>query len=266
MSALTNGGDTLPPDEPPTIMYIGQHETRRSESVTPELLRRAQDAGYDLLTAPITSPTFQSRILELLQDHVDILADTKEEDSVPLPLISPLTPKDTLLAPEDSNSSLIAVISPWIDLGSPDPLIAHISRQVFNLEVAYAAFVGISNVLVHGPLDHNRTTHFSRALLEGLGLGPYVQLHVLLPTSGDLEQDVSEEGTHLSELVRSQYTRDDWAEDEEPDAYEVWEMWHKLRTVCSYSSRLSIGTQKNHPSCCLSCPALLLLRDAGFYV
>ncbi|TKA82388.1 hypothetical protein B0A55_01418 [Friedmanniomyces simplex] len=231
--ASVNVGSVFSAEEPPTVLYVGQHETERSEPVTADLLRRAQDRGYDILTTPITTPTFQSRVLATLESHVQQLNASPAPGTVPLPIISPFTPKDSDLIPEDSNSSLIAVTSPWTDIGSPDPLIAHVSQQVFSLEVAYAAFCGISNVLVHGPISGQRTVRFARAVLEALGLGPYVQLHILMPMTGELEQDVSADGTHLAELARPEFAEliEEGEDEGEPDLYASWEMWNTIRTI-----------------------------------
>ena len=241
-------------DDAAPNMYIAHHQTQRSEPVSPDVLARAQDVGYNMLTAPITTSHFQSRVLTTLEEHVHALNQASDPNSVPSPLIAPLTPQDTDLTPEESNSSLIAVISPWIDLGSPDPLIALISRQVFSLELAYAAFCGINNVLLHGPVSDEGTMQYARAVLEALGFGPYLQLHVLLPMSGELEQDVSADGTHLAELAREQYLPaveqsedvvDDDDDEEEQELYSSWEVWNVIRTLCDYSNRLSIGTYAN---------------------
>ena len=74
-----------------------------------------------------------------------------------------LTPKssteDTDLTAGEMTSHLIALVSPWIDLCSPDPLIYNISRQVIHLEIAYAAFCGITNVIVPGPKLHRGNLH-----------------------------------------------------------------------------------------------------------
>ncbi|KAK1075925.1 hypothetical protein LTR33_009394 [Friedmanniomyces endolithicus] len=231
----TNGGNVLPAEEPPTVLDVGQHETQLSEQVNVDLLRRAQDHGYDLLTTPITTPKFQSRVLELLESHMSRLETSDTASSIPLPMISSLSPEDSDLVPEDSNSSLIAVTSPWIDMASLDPLIAHISRQIFSLEVAYAAFCGVSNVLVHGPTTSEGTARFARTILEALGLGAYVHLHLLMPMTGELEQDVSADGTHLAEMVRPQYASADEDESEgEPELFASWEMWNTIRTILKY--------------------------------
>jgi protein arginine N-methyltransferase 5 len=245
-------------EDPPTILFVGQHESQRTKPVTSQLLGQAQSVGYDLLTAPITTEHFQSRVLSKLQEHVEHLKASKSVDLVPWPTISPLMPVDTDFFPEESNSALIAVVSPWIDLGSPDPLIAHISRQVFILEVAYASFCGVSNVMVHGPITGSDTTSYSRAVLEGLNLGPYIQIHILMPMTGELELEGAE-SAHLSELVRPQYTPDLNEDDveSESDAYASWEAWSTIRTMCNYSSKLVLCKSMQsflHFSACLSEP------------
>jgi len=108
--------------------------------------------------------------------------------------------------------------------------------------VAYAAFCGVSNVLVYGPLSASGTVQYARAVQEALGLGPYLQLHVLIPMTGELEQDVSAEGVHLSELARPQYGSSQDDEDSDPELFGTWEIWNTIQTMCSYSTRLSIGT------------------------
>ncbi|KXS97296.1 hypothetical protein AC578_4583, partial [Pseudocercospora eumusae] len=242
--ADTNG--SVPPDEPPTILYLGQHESQRSAPVSSKLLGQAQLAGYDLLTAPLTTAHFHSRVLATLEQHVQQLKASSNAGHVPLPTLSPLLPDDTDLTPEDSNSALIGVVSPWIDLGSPDPLVAHVSRQVFNLELAYAAFCGLSNVLVHGPLEGSDVVQYSRAVLEALSLGPYLQLQTLLPISGELELEGAD-GAHLAELAREQYAAqvsdDEDETSDEPDQFESWEKWNTIRTICGYSSKLTVALE-----------------------
>jgi protein arginine N-methyltransferase 5 len=153
-------------------------------------------------------------------------------------------PEDTELSPHESNAALVGVVSPWIDLGSSDPLIAHISRQVFHLEIAYAAFCGINNVLVHGPIQGSNATQYSRAIMEAGGLGPYIQLQILMSMSGELELEGAD-GTHLSELTREQYSQP--VEDDEFDAdlFDSWEIWNTIRTICNYSTKLTIGKSKH---------------------
>jgi protein arginine N-methyltransferase 5 len=236
--------DPTPPEEAPAILYIGHHESQRKAAVTPQLLGQAHLSGYDMLTAPITTSHFQSSVLARLQDYVQELKTAPNVEAVPLPTLSPLAPDDTDLGPDESNVAIIGVVSPWIDLGSPDPLIAHVSRQVFSLEVAFAAFVGVGNVLVHGPIDGSDHVQYARAIFEGLALGPYIQLQILLPMTGDLELEGSD-GAHLSELAREKYLRVPDEDDvEEPELFASWETWDTIRTMSQYSNKLTVGMCK----------------------
>jgi protein arginine N-methyltransferase 5 len=243
-----DAANDLPPSEPIELWFIGQHETSRPAPNGPsEILMGAQDLGYDMLTTPISTPDFQSKVVAQVEEHVEKLSKSDAPASVPMPLISPFTPNDTKLTPNDSNSALIAVVSSWIDLGSNDPLIANISLQVFNLEMAYAAFCGIQHVMLNGPLPGSNVVQYARAVSESLGMGPYIHLNVLLPMVGELEHE-SGDGTHLAELANEQDVALPEEDDPSEDVFSSWDTWDTLRTVCNYDSRLSVG-KSNSTAC-----------------
>ena len=243
----TDSMDDLPPDaESPTpALYIAHHSLTRSFPTLTDTLRTAQDAGYDLLTTRITTPTFHSRVLSTLRNHTPA-------PSTPSPLLSSLTPADSTLEPSESNSSLLALVSPWISLGSPDPIVAHLSQQVLSLEVAYAAFCGVSNVVIPAPLEDEDVLKYARVVSEALGMGPYLQVHVLMPMKGrELELEVLADGERgLAEFVRGEYVvaeGEDEAEEGEVAEFGSWEVWNRVREFCGYSARLSIGMQVFFP-------------------
>jgi protein arginine N-methyltransferase 5 len=248
-----DAANDLPPSEPIELWFIGQHETSRPAPNGPsEILMGAQDLGYDMLTTPISTPDFQSKVVAQVEEHVEKLSKSDAPASVPMPLISPFTPNDTKLTPNDSNSALIAVVSSWIDLGSNDPLIANISLQVFNLEMAYAAFCGSQHVMLNGPLPGSNVVQYARAVSESLGMGPYIHLNILLPMIGELEHE-SGDGTHLAELANEQDVALPEEDDPSEDIFSSWDTWDTLRTVCNYDSRLSVGKSNStmsftHPS------------------
>lgn len=224
----------------------------------------AQDLGYDMLTTPISTPEFQSKVVAQVEEHVGKLSKSDAPASVPMPLISPFTPNDTKLTPNDSNSALIAVVSSWIDLGSNDPLIANISLQVFNLEMAYAAFCGIQHVMLNGPLPGSNVVQYARAVSESLGMGPYIHLNVLLPMVGELEHE-SGDGTHLAELANEQDVALPEEDDPSEDIFSSWDTWDTLRTVCNYDSRLSVG-KSNSTACSFYFTFLVALPQFLFFV
>ena len=193
-----------------------------------------------MLTSPITNDHFHTRVLALLNAYSQAAADTTAHQ--PLPLIPALENTDTPLGPSDTISQLLVYSSAWIDLSSPDPVIAHLSRQVFHLEIAFAAFCGAVNVVVPGPrLAHgqNGIAQYARAIKEAMSTGAYVQFHILMHADGtaaDDRQDVSD----LYRFARPEYQHKATG----VDAWSSWDAWNTIRSVCSYHNRLSLGTNR----------------------
>jgi type II protein arginine methyltransferase len=165
-----------------------------------------------------------------------------------LPLIPPLRPVDTPLTPSDTISQLIAFTSAWIDLASPDPVIAHLSRQVFNLEVAYAAFCGIANVVITGPRPDvlsqrsGGLAQFARAVSEAIGLGPYIQFHILVPMTEADHTNQDSEFEQMTAFAREEFIKsleEDCKQVE--DSFGTWDTWNVVRSVCKYSPKLSVA-------------------------
>jgi protein arginine N-methyltransferase 5 len=197
-----------------------------------------------MLTSPLTTPHFQSNVQALLTSYHTALDSTADSSQFPtIPLVPALTPADSPLIPHDSISQLLATTSTWIDLASPDPVIANISRQVFNLEIAYAAFCGIQHVIVQGPILFDgtictsRLTQYARAIQEALATGPYLQIYIVLPMAPSGSK-TPENQSHLSCFARSQEACD---EIEVASAWSAWESWNVIRTLCNYMGRLTVG-------------------------
>jgi type II protein arginine methyltransferase len=201
-----------------------------------------------MITSPITTPHFQSRVQALLSTHhSELLSLETNKDSLPLPIIPALGPADSTLTPHESISQLIAVTSSWIDLCSPDRVISSLSLQVFNLEVAYAAFCGIQNVLVPGPflpdgsVSTSAVSQFARVIDEAVSVAPYIHFQIILPMS-PLHAGIiaGAESGHLSNYaikpsgfqMSVYYSHNPWA---------AWEAWDMIRSVCKYHTRVSLG-------------------------
>ncbi|MCJ1286356.1 methyltransferase protein [Xylographa opegraphella] len=226
--------------------YVGQHETDRALPVTSSVLYQAHDCNYDMLTTPITTPFFRHRVQELvtrtLQNNIG------RDDQASIPTIPPLSLPDTPLTPGDITSQLLAFVSPWIDLCSPDPLISNVSRQVLYLEVAYAAFCGIEYVFIPGPkLYHgdaatHGTPQYARAVQEALSIGSHLSIHVIFPMIADPIDEPSAEMGHLASQTRSEYIDEvDELRPQKPEMFGTWDAWNTIRTVCKYSNRLFVA-------------------------
>lgn len=194
-------------------------------------------------------------MLGLLSSHLSNLqrpaydgSGTLESSQNTCPLTVPqLAPEDSLLTPNEAMSQLVAVSSSWIDLCSPDPLIADISRQVLAIEVAYAAFCGISFIVVPGPKLHHGSLHgqglmyYARAIQEVLAVGPYIQIHIWLPMV-DVPELETEQAGDLSSLARAEFLGDLMeASPLKPDLFGTWDAWDVIRKLCRYQSRLFVG-------------------------
>lgn len=209
-----------------------------------------------MLTTPITSPHYHSRVLALLSSHLSQISQTddgtsRKLSSVPTsstPIIPPLTPVDTPLSPAPTISQLLAVAATWTDLCSPDPLIAELSRQVLHQEVAYAAFCGIGNIIVPGPRLHHRDVHgkgltqYARAIHESLDLGPYLAISVLLPMVDHPDTDPMEAMGSLAPFAREDFVEEaEGQAGRRVDMLGTWDAWNVIRTVCKYNARLFVG-------------------------
>lgn len=234
---------------------------------------------YDILTSPITTPNFHARVLTLVSSYI-IELERNPSINLPVPTISSLSPVDTTLAPGDTISHLLAVVSPWIDLCSPDPAIYSVSRQVLELEVAYAAFCGIGNIILptpklhYGKLHCEGVTQYAYAVQEALKVAQYIQLSIMLPMMDGPEHDADDVEGSLAKEARAEYvglpvgyTREDSVEltreklkeiDQADDGankrrkksarlefFGTWDAWNVIRTLCTYNARLFVGKNRS---------------------
>ncbi|KAL8708289.1 MAG: hypothetical protein Q9225_007623 [Loekoesia sp. 1 TL-2023] len=238
MEPTTSTGEGLP------VYFVGQHESRRQLPVTPEVLRQAQDCNYDMLTTPITTPLFHSRVLALLSNHLSDLKDACSHEQT-TPTIPSLSPADTPLTPGEIIMQLVGYASPWIDLSSPDPVVYDISRQVLELEISYAAFCGLGNVVIPGPKLQYGNSHgegiaqYAYAVQEALALSNYTQISIQLPMMYHPDQDSKDVAGSLSPFARPEYVEE--GAKSKLDFLGTWDAWHIIRTFCKYNSRLFVA-------------------------
>jgi protein arginine N-methyltransferase 5 len=194
-----------------------------------------------MMTRPITSPGFQARVLNLVDEYMKAVSASSDANAVPFPLVAPLTPEDTNLVPDEYISTMICCTSAWIDLASPDPVIAHVSRQVFNHEVAYAAFCGVNNIMIQGPnLEASSVvSQYARAVWHSLEVGPYINLQILLPMQST-ESKAAHDGLNLAGRARDSFKT---LKSISTDALWSWDTWDLIRSTCKYHPRLTVALE-----------------------
>ncbi|KAK5660899.1 hypothetical protein OQA88_12272 [Cercophora sp. LCS_1] len=225
---------------------IGYHDSGRHEALSDDQYSYVLNTGFHFLTTRITNQHFQQRVIESYKNYRKEsegwgLDDARKSNpSLPVPVISTLTDEDTSYGPGPNVASLVAYTSPWIDLCSPDPAIASISRQVLNLELAYAAFSGARNVIIPGPRrdeDGGAILRYARAIQEGLQAANRVNIIIHLPMYR--EPGLEESAETLSSLLET-----NGAKLEGPamiDIFTTWDSWNTIRSLCGYSSRLYVA-------------------------
>lgn len=200
-----------------------------------------------MLTSPITTPHFHSRVLSLLSNQLEISksGDSSSND-LPPPILPPFNSADTPLTPGETVSQLVGYCSSWIDLGSPDPLISNISRQVLTMEVAYASFCGVTNIIIPGPRQYNNSAttadglvRYARAVQEALGVANYVHVAIHIPMYHQKDSYAVSLLGDIKPFTRAEYLSEDSNEGDE--LFDNWDAWNVIRSVCKYNSRLSVG-------------------------
>jgi protein arginine N-methyltransferase 5 len=183
--------------------------------------------------------------------------------------VPPLSALDTSLTPNEAISQVVGMASPWIDLCSPDPLIADISRQILMLEVAYAAFCGISYLIIpgpklhHGGLDSEGLLYYARTVQEVLSAGPYIHVHIWIRIVDNPDFDSSEMGD-LAPFAREQFlTRNDECS-LKLDLFGTWDAWEVIRTTCKHHSRLFVGMQIYSQTPCFHHVSLINIQPCLF--
>ncbi|KAI1305513.1 methyltransferase-like protein [Xylaria venustula] len=234
------GADDIRP-----AFHLGQHDSTRSETLTNLQYGQVLNAGFRFVTTPITNNHFHERVVKLVEESL-AQANSQQKNGTRIdPIVTPLTPEDTTLFPELYTSGFVGYASPWLDLCSPNHIIASISRQVLNLEVDYANFCGVRSIIIPGPRqDSVQTgngrgiTQYARAIHEALLIGSRVNLIIHLPMYR--EPGLEEKVAQLSiseEAPRKVQTA------EEIDIYTTWDSWHSIRTACNYDARLFVAVR-----------------------
>jgi protein arginine N-methyltransferase 5 len=231
---------------------LGQHDSKRTAPLTDLQYGHLLNLGFNYVTSPITNENFRKRVFKLVEDHLSSLKGSNGDETGtttttgPDPILPPLTPEDTSLYPSPAVNTYTGYISPWIDLCSPNRIIASISRQVLNFEINYANFCGIRSLVILGPsvdASPNGGTQglaqYSRAIQEAMTVGCRLTFLIHMPMYR--EPGVEYQSQSLSSLSPDSAPEAEGSPSNEVDLFASWESWDHIRSVCSYDLRLYLG-------------------------
>ncbi|KAK9377399.1 PRMT5 arginine-N-methyltransferase-domain-containing protein [Lipomyces chichibuensis] len=202
------------------LYYVGlQPELSTMDTaIDSDRILSAVTDGYDVLSVPITNPHFRSRVSRILQSV---------SDPAIVPHIAPPIYPEVNFVPNSTYAQhVLGMCAKWIELDSTDPQIAGVSSQILKHELSYASFCGLSYVIVPGPTRRNNVASYAESLNTVLAAVPYINIIVHLAMAEAGVEDTS--GSEVPEPV---------------DAMSIWDIWNSVRTICDYSSRLSVGLQ-----------------------
>ncbi|KAL2016516.1 hypothetical protein VTK56DRAFT_3444 [Thermocarpiscus australiensis] len=232
--------------------YIGQHDSSRSGSLSDDQYTQILNSGFSFATTPITNQHFFERVVALLRDYLKereqwtrvrgLTITQQANPSLPGPVVPTLTDEDTSLFPSNYIGSLVAYSSPWIDLCSPDPHISSISRQVLNLEAAYANFCGARTIVVPGPRQDEGSrgiAQYARAVREAMHVASRANIIIHMPMYR--EPGLDEKSQTLSSIFSSEHQGEEADPKKEIDLFSAWDTWNTIRSVCNYSMRLFVA-------------------------
>lgn len=215
---------------------------------------RPDQRQFRFVTAPVTTRHFFDRVVDLHKNYLNereewtqkqgLAASQQANPSLPGPVVPTLTDKDTSVYPSHYIGNLAVYFSPWIDLCSHDPHIASLSRQVLNLEAAYANFCGARTIVIPGPRQDDSSrgiAQYARAIREALNVANRANIIIHMPMYREPGLD------EKAETLSSIFNPKDGSEAEskkEIDLFGAWDSWNTIRSACNYSMRLFVG--KSH--------------------
>ncbi|PWN52296.1 PRMT5-domain-containing protein [Violaceomyces palustris] len=176
----------------------------------------------------------------------------------------------------EETEGVILMASPWIELDSLDEGVRLDSEIALHQEVAYASYLGVSNIVIPAPSSEpSRRAHladYARAInscINGGGAatapaGQWMNLLIRLPISSpyNLSRILARQAQRGSTIPSSSTTGtsasnhsaslalanpataaaflradDEWA----------WETWESIRQICNYSTRIQVALDLSYP-------------------
>ena len=152
---------------------------------------------------------------------------------------------------------ITVLASPWLELDSEDEGIRFDSELALRQELAYAAYLGVSHVVLPAPSSEPERRPFlpdyARAVYTALtgiageppAAGSWMRVSVRLPVSSPhilstiLTRQAERSPRGPTGVPAAAYlrTNDNWA----------WETWEALQTLCSYHPRLHVALDLSMP-------------------
>ncbi|TEB34666.1 shk1 kinase-binding protein 1 [Coprinellus micaceus] len=221
-----------------------------------QVVSEAHAKGYETLSLPLTNENWRKRWSDMCLLSVDATDSEKEEASKKAEAwrSRPVFMRDEVtISRLDEAEGIIAMVSEWLELDSPDDGIRHDAEIALRQELAYASYLNIQAAILPPPRNRDYVASYARIINSCLNSTPYITLSVRLPIyNPSVFQPTSPESAFSSPnrktnrsspatpaLVVSE-SSPDRPHNSETSLNATWEMWDLIRSMCDYNTRLTL--------------------------
>jgi protein arginine N-methyltransferase 5 len=132
-----------------------------------------------------------------------------------------------------------------------------ISSQALQQELAYASYLNIQTAILPPPRSRDYVSSYARSVNACLKNSPYMQISIRLPiynpsvleshlsqTPGSPSSATLQPSSPVPSTPRLVVSDERGTETTLGDLDATWEMWDVIRTICDYSTRLSLSESR----------------------
>ncbi|TFK28088.1 shk1 kinase-binding protein 1 [Coprinopsis marcescibilis] len=239
-----------------TLAPEPQHETPVLQVVS-----EAFSKEYEAICLPLTTEAWKQRwSLMCLESSVPGASEEEKEAAERAAETWRLRPsflkEEVTITRLDEAERVIAMVSEWLELDSPDDGIRTDAETALQQELSYASYLNIHTAILPPPRIRNRdyVASYARAISSCLRSTSYITLSVRLPIydpslfqrssalyptvhPGSPSQSLKSPPTPA--LVVSDANQDR-QQTSETSLNATWEMWDLIRSMCDYNPRLTL--------------------------
>ncbi|KAJ7127039.1 PRMT5-domain-containing protein [Mycena epipterygia] len=234
----------------------------RPDAPTPVLAlsNQARSKNYDLVCLPLTTDKWKQRWTEmcLLPTGTDLDADMAAERRAEAWRAKPAFLQDEVTITQlDEADGVTVLISEWLELDAADDWVRHDAEIALQQELAYASYLNIHTAILPPPRSRDYVSSYARTVNACLKNSPYMHISIRLPIYNPsvLEAHLSPTPASPSLLPSSPVpstprlvvSDEKGAETTSADLDGTWEMWDVIRSICDYSTRLSLTLDLTPP-------------------
>ncbi|KAJ6619700.1 PRMT5 arginine-N-methyltransferase-domain-containing protein [Mycena sp. CBHHK59/15] len=227
------------------------------------LAAQARSKGYDQVCLPLTTENWKKRWASmcLLPNGTALHSDVAAEKRAETWRAKPAFLRDEVTMTQlDEAEGVTVLVSEWLELDAADDWVRHDAEVALQQELAYASYLNIHTAILPPPRSRDHVSSYARAVNACLKNSPYMHISIRLPIYNPsvLKSHLSPmPGSPSAASLRSPspvpstprlvVSDERGAETTSGNLDGTWEMWDLIRSICDYSTRLSLTLDLTPP-------------------